>query len=171
MSWRDEIGPDEHILRKLLKLIPGYKGYRERELRREADKLLRGRLAQHLQDTHKQLTRLEQKLSAQNLFTPLADMQRLSRQLKRLIDRLEHAPYGYAGFLAAVQINEAELERLYQYDLALTENVESLAASAEALATAQPEQWEEALHALEEQIAAFSQLLDERSQAAIRMAP
>jgi len=171
MSGQDQIGPEEHPLRQLLKLIPGYKGYRERELRREADKLLRVRLAQRLQDTHKQLTRLEQKLSAQHFFAPLAAMQRLSRQLQHLSDRLEHAPYGYAGFLAAVQINEAELERLYQYDLALTENVERLAASAQALAAAQPTQWEEALHDLEEQMAAFSDLLEKRRQAATQIAP
>ena len=42
---------------------------------------------------------------------------------------IRHASYGYSGFFDQVKIQEAEFDRIYQYDLSLVTDVEALEAS------------------------------------------
>jgi hypothetical protein len=56
----------------------------------------------------------------------LDDLEASAIKLRAFIDRVKGAAYGYAGFFAAVRINQAELDKLYAYDLALLENAEKL---------------------------------------------
>ena len=93
-----------NILEQLGAKIPGFRGYLERELRREVDKLQRDWLANEVE-----------------------------KGLDRLANRIRHADYGSSGFFDAVKIGEAELDRLYAFDLALTETVEYLALQVEQL--------------------------------------
>ena len=46
-------------LEDMAKDVPGYKGYKEKEVRREADKLLRLKLARDLQEQRRRLNRIE----------------------------------------------------------------------------------------------------------------
>jgi hypothetical protein len=40
-------------------------------------------------------------------------------RLRQFIDRIKTAAYGYSGFFDATKVNQAELEKVYQYDLTL----------------------------------------------------
>ncbi len=55
------------------------------------------------------------------------------RALDRLANRIRHADYGASGFFDAVKIGQDELEAIYAFDLALSENVEYLAVQVEQL--------------------------------------
>jgi hypothetical protein len=63
----------------------------------------------------------------------LTDAGGIEKSLDRLANRIRHADYGSTGFFDAVKIGEAELDRLYAFDLALTETVEYLALQVEQL--------------------------------------
>jgi hypothetical protein len=62
------------------------------------------------------------------------------KALDRLANRIRHADYGSSGFFDAVKIGEAELDRLYAFDLALSESVEYLALQVEQLPETADEQ-------------------------------
>jgi hypothetical protein len=168
---RDRIRHDDNALQKLLGLIPGYKGYQERELRRTADKLLRDHLVELLDGVRQKLFRFQGELSSRGDFKPVTDLDRITRRLTRVRDRLEHAPYGYSGFLDSVQVNEAELDRMYDYDLALKEAVAEIEATAERAMAAEQEGFDEALRELGSEIDEFSRMLDLRSEVAADLAP
>ena len=57
-----------------------------------------------------------------------------------MANRIRHADYGSSGFFDAVKIGEAELDRLYEFDLALTDMVEYLALQVEQLPQTADEQ-------------------------------
>jgi len=55
MSILDDARAGQNVLEKLMNAIPGFKGYRDKELRRDADKLLRESLAARLDEGKKSL--------------------------------------------------------------------------------------------------------------------
>ena len=87
--------------------LPGVKGYKEKELRREADKTVRDLLARDLDE-----------------------------QRQRLGDRIKTASYGYAPLFDDVKVKEAQLDALAQFDEQMVERVGALQAEVDKLAAA-----------------------------------
>jgi hypothetical protein len=141
--------------------IPGFRGYIERELRREVDQLLRGHLAGRLDEAR-------DALAAEIRRLPLAATALLGRlsscekQIDTVANRLRHAGSGYHGLFDAVKVREEELEALYRFDLSLTDSVDAVVAEAgragedEAGVAA----LEEALAVVRTSVAARDQVLD-----------
>jgi hypothetical protein len=116
--------------------IPGYHGYKEKEMRREADKLLRLHLAERFQEQRSKLSNIQNNLASEGKLEDLGLLERVMLQLQLLIDRLKVAEYGYAGLFDAVRVKEEHLDALYMYDNALTISVDQLADIMDKLAIA-----------------------------------
>ncbi len=114
-------------LESLIRKIPGYKGYKEKELRREADKLLRLEVAGRLDDQRKRLANLQMQLITQAQVEWLDDLERAIAKLQLLIDRMKTASYGYAGLFDAVKVKEEELDALYEFDQKMLKVVDQVA--------------------------------------------
>jgi len=112
---------------KLVKKIPGYKGYKEKEVRREADKLLRIQVAQGLDDQRKRLSELQVQLLGQGQIEFVDDLERAVMKLQLLTDRVKTASYGYAGLFDAVKVKEEQLEALYDFDNRMLDYVDEVA--------------------------------------------
>lgn len=121
---------------KLVKKIPGYKGYKEKELRREADKLLRTQLAGQLDDQRRRLSEIQMLLISAAQIEFLDDIERAIMKLQLLIDRIKTASYGYAGLFDAVKVKEEQLDTLYEYDSKMLDYVDQIAASLDKLTSA-----------------------------------
>ncbi len=120
---RRQIADSQSGFEKLVAEIPGYKGYKEKELRREADKLLRTRLASHFDQARRRVLGAMEQLTSAARLSEVATLQKANMKLQLLIDRLRTAPYGYAGWFDAVKIEQEELDRLYAFDSALAGGV------------------------------------------------
>ena len=96
--------------------LPGIKGYREKEMRRDADKLVRDSFAHELETRRNRISGLQQELLASGGLLWMDDMERVVGRLQLLIDRARTAAYGYAGFFDLERIKEPELDRLAEYD-------------------------------------------------------
>ncbi len=107
-------------------LIPGFRGYKLKEMRREADKLIRNYLYQQLMSSKSDLREVYQKLVDNKLTDVWTDMDRLITNLDTVANEINHASYGYAGFFDAIKINEKELDAMLDYDTKLMDNVGSL---------------------------------------------
>jgi len=111
---------------KLLAKIPGFKGYMEKETRRDADKLVRDALAARFSDQLDRLTEVQADLIPNGGFEFLDDVEQAAVKLRTFIDRVKTAPRGYAGVLDAVRVKEDQLDQLYNFDLALLNEVDNL---------------------------------------------
>jgi hypothetical protein len=114
-------------LETLIGKIPGYQGYKEKEMRRDADKLLRMHLSRRFQEQRAKLTGVQDHLASEGKLEDLGLLERVMLQLQLLIDRLRVAEYGYAGLFDALRVKEEQLDALYIYDNALTSSVDQLA--------------------------------------------
>lgn len=124
---RRKIEQSQSGLEKLIGSIPGYKGYKERELRREADKLLRTHLADRLDEQRRRLLGVMGELTSAGKLDQIMPFERATLRLQQLIDRLRTASYGYAGLFDAVKVKQAELDALYDFDSGLATGVERVA--------------------------------------------
>jgi len=113
--------------------IPGYRGYHEKEARRDADGALRRMLAQDYAAQHTRLTRVQQTLLAARRLDQLASVDQAAGRLDHFIDRLRTATYGYAGLRDSVQVDERALDQLYRFDLALADGVDEVGAKVDAV--------------------------------------
>lgn len=125
-DFKDVISDQQGWLEWLVSKIPGYHGYKDKEMRREADVLLREQLATELRE---QLSRAED-VTTQLLTGPgisqLDDMGQGNTRLQTLIDKVKTASQGYAGFFDPVRIKENELDALYEFDYGLLMQMETI---------------------------------------------
>jgi len=129
VDLRQTISDQRGGLEWLASKIPGYSGYKEKEMRREADVLLREHLARQLGE---QLDRAED-VASQMLTGPgvmqLDDLDKGNTRLQTLIDKVKTAAQGYAGFFDAVKVKEDELDTLYEFDNQMLLKVDEIAAA------------------------------------------
>ncbi|MBV8202813.1 MAG: hypothetical protein JOZ15_19525 [Acidobacteria bacterium] len=120
-----------NLLERLGAKIPGYRGFQDRELRRDVDKLQREHLAAELGRLKATLANRARDYTDAGQLAALAAFGRLDRQLDGLQQAIRFSDYGASGLFDPVKINQPELERLYAFDL---EIVDDLAAVEQAIA-------------------------------------
>ncbi len=106
--------------------LPGIKGYREKEMRREADKQVRDSLARRLEIRRRKLTALQGDLLSAGGLLWMDDVERIVGRLQLLIDRIKTASYGYAPMWGLQRVKEADLDRLTQFDQSLFDELGKL---------------------------------------------
>jgi hypothetical protein len=107
-------------------LVPGYRGYKMKELRREADKLVRNYMYQMLKSSEDDLRVVFQKLVENQMSDLWKDSDKLIADLDTVSSEINHASYGYAGFFDAVRVNDDRLDKMLDYDSKMIDNVASL---------------------------------------------
>ena len=114
----EKVTSQQDPFKKLGSIIPGFKGYIERQNRRDADKLLRDTVARRFEEQWKRASQLQSDMVSSGLIAYVDDMEKAAIQLRTFIDKITTAPRGYSGLFDAVKINEKELEAIYQFDYA-----------------------------------------------------
>jgi hypothetical protein len=123
------------MIETVLRYIPGFRGYLEKEYRRESDDLQRDWLADRLQRAKRGLDDYTRRLAdaAEIDAIPLCD--RLRGKLDKVIGRIRGAMQGYSGFFDLVEVDEARLDQVYQHDVDMMDQVSALAERVESLST------------------------------------
>jgi len=116
---------------RILAALPGFRGYKEKELRRESDRLIRNHLYQRLVEARKDLKEVFQKLSDSRLHEVLTDMDRFIMRFDRVSEKINHASYGYAGFFNIVKVDEEKLDKMIQFDTDMLDEVEKIVEEAD----------------------------------------
>jgi hypothetical protein len=118
---------------KYLDKIPGYRGYRRKEDRRDADRVVREQIAASLDDRATRVDRIASGLATRRELSSIAPLNRLSQELRLLATRVRTASYGYGGLFSNRDVNDQALMQIREFDEALLEGVAALDAPVEAL--------------------------------------
>jgi hypothetical protein len=123
--------PREHAKNRgwfesILRRIPGFKGYLEKEYRRDSDALQRNWLADRLQRSKRSLDVYSRALVDAVKLDAVAQVDRFKGRMDRSISRLRGAMPGYSGFFDLVQVDEARLECVYEHDVKMMDAVDAL---------------------------------------------
>jgi hypothetical protein len=132
---RDTISNNLGGFESLMAKIPGYKGYKEKEMRREADTLLRQHLAAQYEVQLSRATDVASQMLTGPAITQLAEMDKGTTRLQTLVDKIKTAGQGYAGLFDAIKVKEDELDKLYEFDNQMLTYVDSVTTAIDSLQT------------------------------------
>jgi len=153
---------------RILAAIPGFHGYKEKELRRESDKLIRNHLYRKLSKSKNDLKSVFQKLSDRRYFDVLTDMDRLMAKVDRVTAKVDHASYGYSGFFDIVKVKEENLDRMIAFDNKLVDAAEVLAADVDVfkaeIAKGETKDVKEKVQSIADKFEAFEETFDKRAE-------
>ncbi len=134
------VDPSRHadsrnLLESILRYIPGFKGYLEKEYRRDSDYLARTYLGDQLRKCKSKLDQYQRALVDSTDLDALPKCERLRTSIDTLESRIRGAVRGYSGFFDFVRVNEAVLDDVYDHDMALLTDVASLLDATDQLST------------------------------------
>ena len=122
----DKVTGESDFIKKILSKLPGFRGYVEREDRRNADKLLRESIADRYEGQWQRISALQKNAIANGEIDKIDDLESSAIKVRQFIDRIRTATYGYAGFFDVIKVETDELNAIYQYDLQLLDLEEEL---------------------------------------------
>ncbi|RLE87182.1 MAG: hypothetical protein DRJ67_05415 [Thermoprotei archaeon] len=161
------------LFEKIISYIPGYRGYKEKELRRESDKLIRMAVADRLKDA-KHIVKISlaspsiiERLSSKDLW----EVQSLLAKLDRLAQRISRAVAGYAGLFDIAKVKEDKLEMIMMCDyrmISIAEKIRSEALSLLSLKVGS-ENWRKELDKIAKLLDRLDSEIDKRYEILRRM--
>src|SRR5215217_4601347 len=110
----------------LLDSVPGYRGYRSKEERRDADRRVRERVAAAFAAQADRVERIARDLANQRRLRDVGPVDEFARAIRHLVDRIATATYGYGGLFGDRNVDEAALDQLRLFDEALMTGVGEL---------------------------------------------
>jgi len=167
-GYLEKVRGERGLLERIMGYVPGYRGYKEKELRRESDRLVRMEAVNRLKAAKTAIRRafanpiVVQKLSGEDSYRFDALMSRLDR----VTQRIDRAVAGYAGMFDAVKVREDKLDTVIQHDLGLIEKAETLKVDAERVVKIEPgkDEWRTAMDELTSKVEELDGLIDKRSE-------
>lgn len=121
---KSEMKEKMSLMERIALYIPGYRGYREKNLRREADRAVRNEVARTLQGAKADLATIQRELASQPDL--MLDIERIRTKVDRYDVKVRKAVNGYSGFHDAVKIDESDLDALMRWDANLAEDIHLL---------------------------------------------
>jgi hypothetical protein len=171
MSGKDYLGKvrgERSLLERIAGYIPGYRGYKEKELRRESDRLVRTDAVNRLKAAKNAVRRnfanptVVQKLSGEDAYR----FDALTSRLDRVTQRIDRAVAGYAGMFDTIKVKEDKLDTVTQHDLSLIEKADAIKTDCENANKMQPgnTDWGTAMDNLISKVEELDGLIDQRSE-------
>ena len=153
---------------RIAAFVPGFHGYKEKEIRRESDRLIRNHLYLKLSAEKTDLREISQKLSDRRYFDVLTDMDRLLAKMDRVVEKVNHASYGYTGFFDAVKVKEENLDNMISFDNKLIDGVTVIQTEIDAfkadLASGQTSNLKTRIQNVTDKLESFENLFDQRQE-------
>uniref|UniRef100_A0A7C4NLI5 DUF47 family protein n=1 Tax=Staphylothermus marinus TaxID=2280 RepID=A0A7C4NLI5_STAMA len=108
-------------------IFPGYRGYKEKELIRETDRIVREELYRGLKKSLGDLRNIYSiVVSTQSTQNLIDRVERLIYRIDSLAEKTRHAPYGYKPLFHVFKVDEEVLNKMLEHDLRLGETVRAL---------------------------------------------
>ncbi len=125
-----------NIIEKITYHIPGYAGYQKRERRRETDHLYRMYLVEKMREIKRIFDEVSNQITNMGNLDLLKPVDRIYKKLEKVTDKIRFADHGYKGFFDVVSVDFPELEKLYNFDLSLNEDIGAIKEKVDMLAKA-----------------------------------
>ncbi len=157
------MGKETSIVEKLELVIPGFHGYKKKELLREDDRLVRGKVADILAQARREMERALQRCAMVSC-PQLVAIDTMRKKLMALESRVKHAEAGYRGYFDRVKFKEDEIKKLIEYDAKMIELAEGILSGVGAIngGIANPQALGMAVLDLDDKLNSFEGVLDRR---------
>ncbi len=115
---------DMGLFEKIKMYIPGYKGYKEKNLRRDADRAVRQELSRTIQGAKADLAEIQRGLIDD--FDLMMDIERIRTKVDKYDIDIKKAVNGYSAFHDSVKILEDDLDRVMSWDAKILDDIQAM---------------------------------------------
>ncbi len=120
------MGEETRWLEKVMLKIPGFKGYKQKELLREDDRLIRNYIHTKLKRAEEILRlKMEDALSG-NFPLSIEKLDKIIKRINSIATKVRTAPAGYAGLFNRIKVKEEELNKIIEMDKNLIDKAEEI---------------------------------------------
>ncbi len=113
---RGKVKDDESLLKKIQLIVPGFRGYRQKEDVRIADELLRSEIGKIIDSAISNVTEARQNAINFNKFATLNFLSNSISLLQTMRGDIVHGEQGYSGYTAPIKVSDDVLNKIYEYD-------------------------------------------------------
>lgn len=123
-SAEESIAKNRTLIERINMYIPFYRGYKQKNLRRDEDRAIRDVVANVLSTVKNDLSNASRATLGD--LEAMRDIDRLRSKIDRYTTDVKKAVGGYSGIHASVKVLESELDRVIEWDAHLIDDVELL---------------------------------------------
>ena len=125
------VDPAQHadsrnLVESILRYVPGFRGYLEKEYRRESDDLAREHIAGILQSCKASLDEFQRSLLDSGQIDELPKCERIRNRIDTIQSKLRGSVQGYSGFFDFVRVDKEMLDEVYEHDLSIVRDVKAI---------------------------------------------
>lgn len=125
MSYGDTVTDkgisDRNLFERAAMYIPGYRGYRDKNIRREVDKEVRREVVRSLTGCKNELSNIQRNILSNGDVPNAKECDRVKIKTDTYLKRIESAEAGYSGLWEAVKTLDEELKAVVEWDARLLE--------------------------------------------------
>ena len=115
-NLKSKIQGNRDLIDRITTGLPGFKGYVEKSENYDADKIIRGFIADKILSAKKNLGIISGDHARKGDFAVTQEFDSLSNLLEGLLKKVEFADYGVSGGFSKIKITEEDQNRLLEYD-------------------------------------------------------
>jgi hypothetical protein len=114
------------IFERICLWIPGYRGYRQKNIRRDVDKEIRSEVARSIEECKSFLAEIQRGVVENGDIQMAKTIERVRVKTDTYLKNIESAEAGYSGIWEATKTLEDELEAVMEWDAKLLESAYDL---------------------------------------------
>ena len=120
------MGEENRWIEKVMLKIPGFKGYKQKELLREDDRLIRNYIHLKIKNAEQSLRMKMEDALAGNFPITIEKLDKIVNKMNSLATKVRTAPAGYAGLFNKIKVKEEELNQIMDMDKSLVETADEI---------------------------------------------
>lgn len=123
-KYKEKIKKDRSFYEHIAMALPGYRGYRQKELRRDTDQLVRNKSYTTMSQGLKELKWCYRELINADKGLEGANINRLLSKVDKANEKIRHSKRGYSGVWQSIKTYTKELDELLDFDFSLINTCE-----------------------------------------------
>ena len=128
-DYMEKSKQDRGIFERISLYIPGYSGYRQRNMRRDIDRLVRSHVALSIKEVKTVMADLKRQVMDNGDLQSVKAMERITVKIDTYMKTIESAESGYSGMWETIKTNESDLDSIVEWDEKLVVGSEELKAA------------------------------------------
>ena len=128
-DYMEKSKQDRGIFERIALYIPGYSGYRQRNMRRDIDRLVRSHVALSIKEVKTVMNDLKRQVMENGDMASVKTMERIATKIDTYMKSIESAESGYSGIWETIKTNEGDLDSVIEWDEKLVIGSEDLKAA------------------------------------------
>lgn len=133
-NLKNRVQQNRDLVSRITTHIPGFNGYVEKAELYDTDAIVRGFMADKIQDMKGECGALSADLVRRGEHGAVSDMETINVALERLYKKCKNVDFGKTAALSSVKIGDEDLHRLLEYDWRLITTLDDTLPLVQALA-------------------------------------